>query len=114
MLMTRMTPKIRPNPSATMAYRLPARMPDTTTCASIAGVTTTFTPTMPARAAGLAARPGWCREQRLGLGEILRPHDDLLFLLPLERHHFVRDLEAVLVDLVVTERRPHLQLEQLL
>src|SRR6266850_5919319 len=89
-------------------------MPETMTCASIAGVTTTLTTTTPGRGGRLAAGPGWRREERLALGEIIGPDDDLLLLLPLEGHHLVRELEAVLVDLVVAERRAHLQLQQLL
>src|SRR3989449_7583248 len=114
MLITRMTPKIRPSPSATMALRAPERMPEMMTCPSIAGVTTTFTTTMPGRAGRLAACPGRGREERLALRQVVGPDGDLLFLLPLERHHLVRDLESVRIDLVVAEDRAHLQLQQLL
>src|SRR5262249_42537858 len=114
MLITRMTPKISPRPNATIAYRLPARMPETMTCPSIAGVTTTFTTTTPGPAGGLARRPGWRGEARLGLRQIVGPHGGLLLLLPLEGHHLVRDLKAVGLDLVVAEDRAHLELQELL
>src|SRR2546426_9230228 len=89
-------------------------MPEMMTCPSIAGVTTTFTTTMPGRAGRLAACPGRGREERLALRQVVGPDGDLLFLLPLERHHLVRDLESVRIDLVVAEDRAHLQLQQLL
>src|SRR5256884_4536875 len=69
-------------------------MPEMMTCPSIAGVTTTFTTTMPGRAGRLAACPGRGREERLALRQVVGPDGDLLFLLPLERHHLVRDLES--------------------
>src|SRR6266481_75185 len=82
-------------------------MPEMMTCPSIAGVTTTFTTTMPGRAGRLAACPGRGREERLALRQVVGPDGDLLFLLPLERHHLVRDLESVRIDLVVAEDRAH-------
>src|SRR5262249_4859894 len=114
MLITRMTPKMSPRPSATIAYRLPARMPETMTCPSIAGVTTTFTSTRPGPAGGLARRPGRRREDRLGLRQFVWPHGGLLLLLPLEGHHLVRDLKAIGLDLIVAEDGPHLELQELL
>src|SRR5207249_12268222 len=98
MLMTRMTPKISASPSATMAYRAPARMPEMTACPIIRGVSTTFM--RPA-----ARRRASAREPRLAVGEVVGPHDDPLALLPLEQHRLVGDLGAVLVDLVVPEHR---------
>src|SRR3989454_5680284 len=86
-------------------------MPETTTCASIAGVTKTFT-TRDAMDSALI--PGRRREPRLRRSHLVGPDDDLLTLLPLEGHHPVRDLEAVLVHLVVAEDGAHLELEQLL
>src|SRR5438445_5725990 len=89
-------------------------MPETMTCASIAGVTTTLTTTPPGREGRLAAGPGWRREERLALRQLVGPDGDLLLLLPLEGHHLVGHLEAVRVDLVVAEDRARLQLQQLL
>src|SRR5262249_24728420 len=89
-------------------------MPETMTCPSIAGVTTTFTTTRPGPAAGLARCPGRRREERLGLRQIVGPDGGLLLLLPLERHRLVRGLKAVGVDLVVAEDRPGLELQKLL
>src|SRR5438445_11719922 len=89
-------------------------MPEMMTCPSIAGVTTTFTTTMPGRAGRLAACPGRGREERLTLRHVVGPDGDLLFLLPLDRHHLVRDLESLRIHLVVAEDRAHLQLQQLL
>src|SRR5438128_9953468 len=86
-------------------------MPETTTCASIAGVTKTFT-TRDAMDSALI--PGRRGEPRLRRSHLVGPDDDLLTLLPLEGHHPVRDLEAVLVNSVVTEDGAHLELEQLL
>src|SRR2546425_12029802 len=86
-------------------------MPETTTCASIAGVTKTFTTR---DAMGSALIPGRRRDPRLRRSHRVGPDDDLLPLLPLEGHHPVRDLKAVLVHLVVAEDRAHLELEQLL
>src|SRR5262245_58375074 len=112
-------------------------MPETMTCPSMAGVTTTFMlvagaasrrspSSRPSAWSFLSARrlrrrrraggrlrrgprrppptvlpliPGRRREPELALGEVVRPHGDLLLALPLERHHLVRELEAVLVDL---------------
>src|SRR5436190_13619640 len=157
---TRMTPKMRPRPSATIAYRAPARRPEMTTWPTMAGVMITgASAPRPARAApaprraargsgsdaprpGLAAplraaegrdagrrhrrgrasasvpvaialalAPGRRREARLGVAELLRPHDGALAVLPLEHHHLVRRLEAVGVHRVVAERRAHLQLQ---
>src|SRR5262245_27578328 len=42
MLMTRITPKMRARPSATIAYSVPESSPEITTCPIIAGVMTTF------------------------------------------------------------------------
>src|SRR5215470_5758787 len=89
-------------------------MPDTMTCPSIAGVTTTFTSTRPGPAGGLTRRPGWGWEQRLGLRQIVGPDGGLLLLLPLEGHHLVRDLKPIGLDLVIAEDRAHLELQQLL
>src|SRR5258707_233604 len=89
-------------------------MPETMTCASIAGVTTTLTTTTPGRDGRLAAGPGWRREERLAQRQLVGPDGDLLLLLPLEGHHLVRNLEAVRLDLVVAERRTHLELQELL
>src|SRR6266851_1272564 len=105
MLMTRMTPKISASPSDTMAYSAPARMPEMITCPIIAGVRTTFMRPA-ARRRRSALVPGRCREERLAFRQLVGPDDDLLLLLPLEGHHLVRDLKAVLVDLVVPEHRP--------
>src|SRR3954465_10358934 len=92
-------------------------MPDTTTCPTIPGVITAQA--MASEAARAAATtsprvPGRCRELRLSLGEVVRPHGDLLLALPLERHHLVRDLKSIGIDLVIAEDRLHLQLEELL
>src|SRR5262245_3444185 len=108
--MIRITPKINASPSATIEYSTPDRIPEMITCPTIAGVMTRFMGGgragggvgRPPRACS-ALRPGRSREEDLALGEVVRPHDDLLFLLPLEGDHLVRDLEAVRVDLVVTE-----------
>src|SRR5207247_10399783 len=89
-------------------------MPEIMTGPTSAGVTRTFTTTRPGRAGRLAACPGRGREERLALRQVVGPDGDLLFLLPLERHHLVRDLESVRIDLVVAEDRAHLQLQQLL
>src|SRR5262245_45534772 len=141
MLMTRMTPKISARPSATMAYRAPARIPDTRTWASMAGVTATLMdgsrrtkaqgakggtsdgdnpgrgrerpPPRGAPVDGLPLVPGRRREAQLPAGQLVGPDGHLLPVLPLEEHHLVRDLESVLVDLVVPEHGPHLELEQL-
>src|SRR2546427_10063148 len=86
-------------------------MPETTTCASIAGVTKTFTTR---DAMGSALIPGRRREARLRRSHVVGPDDDLLTLLPLEGHHPVRDLKAVLVHLGVAEGRAHPELQQLL
>src|SRR5438128_12220811 len=86
-------------------------MPETTTCASIAGVTKTFT-TRDAMDSALI--PGRRREPRLRRSHLVGPDDDLLTLLPLEGHHSVRALEAVLVHLVVAEDGAHLEFEQLI
>src|SRR5262249_31804955 len=80
-------------------------MPDRITCPTMAGVTTTF------MASG-GARYGSARESRLAGGELVRPHDHALALLPLEQDHLVGDLEAVLVDLVVAEHRARLQRQE--
>src|SRR6266436_8119985 len=89
-------------------------MPETMTCASIVPVTTTLTTRRPGRDGRLAAGPGWRREERLALRQLVGPDGDLLLLLPLEGHHLVRDLEAVRIDLVVAEDRARLQPQQLL
>src|SRR5438132_1227688 len=89
------------------------------TCPTIAGVITTFMggdrarggPRPPPR---FSLSPGRSREENLALGEVVRPDDDLLFLLPLERDHLVGGLEPVPVDLVVAEHRARLELEELL
>src|SRR5919109_329276 len=104
MLMTRMTPKMSARPSATMAYSAPARMPEMTTCPTIAGDSATFI--------GRPRRRWSARESGLTARELVGPHDDALALLPLEQHHLVGDLEAVLVHLVLAEHRARLQREQ--
>src|SRR5258706_12054232 len=88
----------------------PERIPDTSTCVSMAGVSMAFTP------AGrpLSLIPGGRGEARLARGELVRPDGHLLAVLPLEQDHLVGDLEAVRVDLVVAEHRAHLELEELL
>src|SRR5262245_14176289 len=111
MLITRMTPKISARPSATMAYRPPARIPDTRTWASMAGVTTTLmggarrvdaqfarggTRGMgsggrgrgrphprAASADGLPLVPGRRREAQLPAGQLVGPDGHLLPVLPL-------------------------------
>src|SRR4029450_11476428 len=80
------------------------------TCAIISGVTATLM----RGGARSALGPGRRREARLGLGQLVRPHRDLLLALPLERHHLMRELEAVGVDLEIAEHRLGLELEQLL
>src|SRR4029434_9951736 len=80
------------------------------TCAIISGVTATLTRGGERSALG----PGRRRVARLGLGQLVRPHRDLLLALPLEGHHLVSQLEAVLIDLVVAEDRLGLELEELL
>src|SRR5213592_4653926 len=118
MLMTRITPKISASPSATIAYSAPARIPDTTTCPSIAGVMTTFTASRPPagarRASRLALGPGRRRESRLRRRELVRPDGVLLAVLPLEQRHLVRQLEPVPVDLVIAEHRARHELQQCL
>src|SRR5687767_14272711 len=119
MLMTRMTPKMRASPSATIAYSAPERIPDTTTCPIMAGVTATFmSPGSEGGRSpppgGLSLVPGRRGEAHLPVGQVVRPHDDLLLALPLEGDHLVGDLVAVLVDLVVAEHRAHLELQELL
>ena len=52
-----------------------------------------------ARLPAIALAPRRRREPRLAGRQLLGPDDDLLAVLPLERHHPVRDLKAVLVDL---------------
>src|SRR5258708_38795750 len=89
-------------------------MPETMTCASIAGVTTTLTTTTPGRDGRLAAGPGWRREERLALRQLVGPDGDLLLLLPLGGHPLVRNLEAVRLRLVGAARRTHLELQELL
>src|SRR5262245_30447386 len=141
MLITRMTPKISARPSATMAYRAPASIPDTMTWASMPGVTTTLMGgsrrvdaplasggardidsagrgrehpyPRAASADGLPLVPERRREAQLPAGQLVGPDGHLLPVLPLEEHHLVRDLEPVLVDLVIPEHGPHLELEQL-
>src|SRR5262245_36351980 len=88
------------------------------TCPSMAGVTTTFIgrrrgPSRPPPQES-ALIPGRRREPKLDPGGVVWPHVVLLLALPLERHHLVRELEAVLVDLVVAEHGPHLELQELL
>src|SRR5262245_6442501 len=46
-LITRMTPKIKANPSATIAYNAPDSSPEITTCPTITGVIITFTGGIP-------------------------------------------------------------------
>src|SRR5688572_5997853 len=120
-LMIRMTPKISASPSATIAYSTPDRIPEMMTCPTIAGVMTRFTGGE--RAGGglggplrerSALCPGRRGEEDLALREIVRPHDDLLFLLPLERDHLVGELIAVGIDLVVAKHRARLELQELL
>src|SRR5712692_8673776 len=98
------------------------------TCPTIAGVMTRFMgarTTRGGRRAGgapvcgplrrvLASGPGRSGEDDLALREVVGPHNDLLFLLPLERDHLVRGLEPVLIDLVIAEHRARLELEELL
>src|ERR1700674_809955 len=91
------------------------------TCPTIAGVMTTFMGARTTRGGSrgplrrvLALSPGRSGEDDLALREVVGPHDDLLFLLPLERDHLVRGLEPVLIDLVVAEHRARLELEELL
>src|SRR6267143_3876138 len=84
------------------------------TCASIAGVTTTFTSTRPRPAGALARRPGRRRKLWLALRQLVGPDGHLLLLLPLEGHHPVRHLKAVRLHLVVAERGAHLELQELL
>src|SRR5262245_38693860 len=103
---TRMTPKMSPRPSATIAYSAPASRPEMTTWPSMAGV-------MTSKAVRLPLIPGRCRVADLAVGEIVRPHHDALAVLPLDHHHLVRDLEAILIHRVVPEGRPHLELEEL-
>src|SRR5437667_1692548 len=119
--MIRMTPKISASPSATIEYSAPDRMPEMITCPTIAGVMTRFMGGERARGGRpgplrrvLASGPGRSGEDDLALREVVGPHDDLLFLLPLERDHLVRGLEPVLIDLVVAEHRARLELEELL
>src|SRR2546425_3820658 len=61
-----------------------------------------------------AARPGRRRKQDLALSEVVRPHDHLFFLLPLEGDHLVSELDAVRVDLELAERCPQIELENVL
>src|ERR1043166_334056 len=61
-----------------------------------------------------AARPGRRRKQDLTLSGVVRPHDHLLFLLPLEGDHLVSELDAVRVDLELAERCPQIELENVL
>src|SRR5882672_1594875 len=86
------------------------------TCASIAGVMTTFTAIRPGpgarRARKLALVPGRRRESRLRRREVVRPDGVLLAVLPLEQRHLVGELEPVAVDLVVAEHRARLELQQ--
>src|SRR3989440_5810706 len=89
-------------------------MPETMTCASIAGVTTTLTTTTPGRDGRLAAGPGRRREERLALRQLVGPDGDLFLLLPLEGHPLVRNLEAVRLDPVLAARRTHLEPQELL
>src|SRR5215467_14635687 len=126
-LITRITPKMRARPSATMAYSVPESRPEITTCPIIAGVMTMFIeqgmgarpsarpcPDAISREVALSAdqsgddrgskrlplRPGRRREARLRRRQLVRPDGQLLSLVPLEQHHLVRDLETILVDLV--------------
>src|SRR5262245_17531430 len=48
----------------------------------------------------------------LAVGEVVGPDGDLLAVLPLQHRHLVGNLEAVLIHLVVAERRLQLQLQQ--
>src|SRR5712692_8145154 len=89
------------------------------TCPTIAGVMTGFMGGDRARGGpspppSLSLSPGRSGEDDLALREVVGPHDDLLFLLPLERDHLVRGLEPVLIDLVIAEHRARLELEELL
>src|SRR5437016_4090129 len=61
-----------------------------------------------------ARGPGRRREDDLPLREVIGPDDHLLFLLPLEDDRLVRELKAVLVDLVIAEGGLHLELQELL
>src|SRR6266540_271765 len=51
------------------------------------------------------------REARLARGELFRPDDDPLAVLPLEDHHLVRDLQAVRVHLEGAEDGVEVQLQ---
>src|ERR1700730_66463 len=103
---TRITPKMSPSPRATMAYSAPASRPEMTTWPSMAGVMTD-------KGLRLPLTPGRRREAELAAGQIIRPHDDPLAVLPLDHPHLVRRLEPVVVDGVIAKGRTHLELQQL-
>src|SRR3984893_17231853 len=101
----------------------PARRPEITTWPTMAGVIRTLTAPPErddarrrsgGRAVSLSLAPLRGRIARLAAGQLVRPDDHPLAVLPLEHGHLVGDLEAVRIDLVVAERGLDLQLEQLL
>src|SRR5262245_34407350 len=114
-LSTRITPKIRPRPSATRAYSEPASTPEMITCPIITGVMTRVTrdPATAGARPALSLVPGRGGEARLPVGQLFRPYDHALAVLPLEHRHLVGDLKAVLVHRVIAEGVPRLELEQL-
>src|ERR1019366_9886425 len=59
----------------------------------------------------LTLAPGRRRKARPSRSEFLRPDNYFLSVLPLEQHHFVRDLEAIRIDLEAAEARVVVQLE---